>query len=66
MDGTLIDPVTGRISSRIREALKRLQEKGIKRCIVTGRPTTVFRSLDVSDLTHSVPLMVRLATQKAK
>lgn len=38
IDGTLIDPQTGRISEKTAQALKQLQEKGIKRCIVTGRP----------------------------
>lgn len=38
IDGTLIDPQTGRISEKTAHALKQLQEKGIKRCIVTGRP----------------------------
>ena len=38
IDGTLIDPQTGRISENTVRTLKRLQEKGIKRCIVTGRP----------------------------
>jgi len=38
IDGTLIDPQTGRISEKTAQTLKQLQEKGIKRCIVTGRP----------------------------
>ena len=38
IDGTLIDPATGKISSKTVEALRRLKEKGILRCVVTGRP----------------------------
>lgn len=38
IDGTLIDPQTGRISSKTRQTLKQLREKGTKLCIVTGRP----------------------------
>lgn len=38
IDGTLIDPQTGRISDNTVQALQRLQKKGVKRCIVTGRP----------------------------
>jgi len=37
LDGTLIDPQTGKISENTIYALNRLQEKGIKRCIITGR-----------------------------
>jgi len=39
LDGTLIDPQTGRISEKTLQALKQLQAKGIKRCLVTGRPS---------------------------
>lgn len=39
IDGTLVDPATGRIPQRTCEALKRLHEKGILLCIATGRPT---------------------------
>ena len=38
IDGTLVDPATGRISEKTAEALNRLREKGILRCVVTGRP----------------------------
>lgn len=38
IDGTLIDPATGKISPKTVETLRRLEEKGIKRGIVTGRP----------------------------
>lgn len=38
IDGTLIDPQTGRISEKNIHTLKQLQKNGIKRCIVTGRP----------------------------
>ncbi len=38
IDGTLLDPATKRISPKTVEALNRLQEKGIMRCVVTGRP----------------------------
>ena len=38
IDGTLLDPATGRISPKTVEALERLEKKGILRCVVTGRP----------------------------
>ena len=38
IDGTLIDPQTGRISQKTRQTLKQLHANGIKLCIVTGRP----------------------------
>ena len=38
IDGTLLDPRTGRISEKNIYTLKQLEEKGIKQCIVTGRP----------------------------
>lgn len=38
IDGTLIDPQTGCISQKTRQALKQLHENGTKLCIVTGRP----------------------------
>lgn len=38
IDGTLVDPATGTISLKTREALTRLHEKGIILCIATGRP----------------------------
>ena len=38
IDGTLIDPATGKISPKTVEMLNRLEEKGIRRVIVTGRP----------------------------
>lgn len=39
IDGTLIDHATGKISPKTVEMLERLEEKGIRRVIVTGRPT---------------------------
>ena len=38
IDGTLIDPQTGKISPLTAQALNRLREKGIKTCVATGRP----------------------------
>ena len=38
IDGTLVDPRTGRISDKTKEALNRLREKGHKLFIATGRP----------------------------
>lgn len=38
IDGTLIDPTTGNIPLKTREALKRLHKKGVLLCIATGRP----------------------------
>ena len=38
IDGTLLDPATKKISPKTAEALERLEEKGILRCVVTGRP----------------------------
>ena len=38
IDGTLVDPATGKISPKTVETLQRLEEKGIRRVIVTGRP----------------------------
>ena len=38
IDGTLVDPRTGRISGKTRDALNRLREKGRKLFIATGRP----------------------------
>jgi len=37
IDGTLIDPATGRIPEKTYEALNRLRSKGILLCIATGR-----------------------------
>ena len=39
IDGTLVDPATGRIPAKTFEALNLLQEKGIRLCVATGRPT---------------------------
>ncbi len=39
IDGTLVDPATGKISVKTQEALNRLQRNGVKVCIATGRPT---------------------------
>lgn len=38
IDGTLINPQTGCISQKTRQALKQLHTNGIKLCVVTGRP----------------------------
>lgn len=38
IDGTLLDPATGQISPKTREALARLKDNRILRCVVTGRP----------------------------
>lgn len=38
IDGTLVDPATGNISTRTREALNCLHKKGVLLCIATGRP----------------------------
>ena len=38
IDGTLLDPATERISPKTKEALALLKEKGILRCVATGRP----------------------------
>lgn len=38
IDGTLIDPATGRISQGTRQALTQLRRRGILCCVVTGRP----------------------------
>lgn len=37
IDGTLVDPATGRIPAKTYETLNRLQEKGVLLCIATGR-----------------------------
>ena len=39
IDGTLVDPATGRISQRTCHALRQLHRNGILVCIATGRPT---------------------------
>ena len=38
IDGTLLDPATGCISPKTKEALALLKEKGILRCVASGRP----------------------------
>lgn len=38
IDGTLVNPRTGRISDKTKETLNRLREKGIRLFIATGRP----------------------------
>lgn len=45
IDGTLVDPATGKISPKTREALGRLHENGILLCIATGRPTASLPDL---------------------
>ena len=42
IDGTLVDQATGQISQTTRQALHRLQEKGILLCIATGRAPVAF------------------------
>lgn len=39
IDGTLVDPATGKISGKTRQALHQLHRNGILVCIATGRPT---------------------------
>ena len=39
IDGTLVDPATGKIPEKTFEALHLLRKKGILLCIATGRPT---------------------------
>ena len=39
IDGTLVDPATGKISERTRFTLHQLHQNGILVCIATGRPT---------------------------
>ena len=39
IDGTLVDPATGKIPPKTFEALELLRKKGILLCIATGRPT---------------------------
>ena len=39
IDGTLVDPATGKIPEKTRDALKQLHENGVLLCIATGRPT---------------------------
>lgn len=39
IDGTLVDPATGKIPQKTHETLDRLRENGILVCIATGRPT---------------------------
>ena len=39
IDGTLVDPRTGRISEKTMQAVRALRDRGIKCCISTGRPT---------------------------
>ena len=46
IDGTLVDPATGRISEKTRETLTRLHENGILLCIATGRPPASLPNLE--------------------
>ena len=48
IDGTLVDPETGRISDKTKEALNRLRETGRKLFIATGRPPASLP--DLSDV----------------
>ena len=52
LDGTLLDPRTGRISAGTAQALKQLEERGIRRCLVTGRPSVCLP--DLGDLHFDV------------
>lgn len=45
VDGTLVDPATGRIPEKTYLALNRLHEKGILICIATGRPSASLPDL---------------------
>ena len=45
IDGTLVDPATGKIPASTRIALDSLHEKGILLCIATGRPTASLPDL---------------------
>lgn len=45
IDGTLVDPATGKISGKTMECLKRLHDNGILLCIATGRPTASLPNL---------------------
>lgn len=45
IDGTLVDPATGKIPDSTREAMARLHEKGVLLCIATGRPTASLPDL---------------------
>lgn len=49
IDGTLLDPDTGCISPKHQQMLNQLEDKGIRRCIVTGRPAVGLP--DLSGLT---------------
>lgn len=46
IDGTLVDPATGRISEKTYEALRQLRENGILLCIATGRSPYVIPTFD--------------------
>ena len=51
IDGTLVDPATGCISPKTKEALIRLHQNGILLCVATGRPPASLP--DLSDLPFS-------------
>ena len=44
IDGTLVDPATGCISPKTKEALIRLHQNGILLCVATGRPPASLSS----------------------
>ena len=46
IDGTLVNPWTGRISGKTKETLNRLRQKGYKLFIATGRPPASLPDLD--------------------
>ena len=48
IDGTLVDPASGRIPAKTREALNQLHANGILLCIATGRGPASLP--DLSDL----------------
>lgn len=52
IDGTLLDPQTGVISPKTKQALQQLHENKIKLCVVTGRPPASLP--DLGDLPFDV------------
>lgn len=46
IDGTLVDPATGNIPAKTREALNRLHKNGMLICIATGRPPACLPDFD--------------------
>lgn len=56
IDGTLIDPKAGRMTEAVRQAMKRIQEKGIIPVLVSGRPLFA-----VAALAHSLSITSYIA-----